>query len=273
MPPLFSGNLTAFTCCIHSNATSAEPWKVTWMSTPVKMQADPLWGCEYEDVSITADGIVLSCQVSVDDLDAFTTTLVAEVANTSWMTGMDSLTRKGYEAAIALTAPLLIELAEDTAATGTLNEEFGEIMVSIGCSRALEAVYSHVSIPISELWKPKSRNNEGFDFHTVCPMHLVNFGEAKYSRTKNPHTIAFTQIAKFLTNKKHLMDVHYLGTLCSRQSMSRLDLDEFGVIAAFSLNAANKKLTMGRAKDAAKDIASQHALSQVMVVGVSYAAK
>lgn len=273
MPPFFFGNLTAFTSCIHSEAKRSCSRKVTWMSIPAKIQADPLWGSEYEDVSAIADGAILSCQVRVDDLVAFTTTVVAEVAQSSWMTGLDSLTRKGYEAAVALTAPLLVALANDVGASGTLTEDFGEIMVSISSSRALEVMYCHVSVPISELWKPKSRNNEGFDFHTVCPMHLLNFGEAKYSKSANPHGIAFTQIARFLTNKKHLMDVHYLGTLCSPQSMTRLDFDEYGVIAAFSLNAANKNLVMGRAKSTAKKIALQHALKQVMVVGVSYAGK
>lgn len=243
------------------------------MSAPGEMLSDPTWGCEYWEVSGLGDSNLRVCQVNVANIEALAASIVSTVIDNSWMADLDSLTRKGYEAAVSLTAPLLVALVNDVASSGSLTEDFGEIMVSVGSSRALSTIYGHVSLPISELWKPKKRNNEGFDFHTVCPMELVNFGEAKYSGYSSPHGMAISQICGFLKNKKHLMDVHYLGTLCSPASMSRLDLDEFGIIAAFSLNGINPGVILSNAAKAAKKLATSHEVEQVLLVGVTHVAK
>jgi hypothetical protein len=243
------------------------------MSAPGKVLSDPDWGCEYWEVSNLAEGSLRVCQVSVGNVEALATSIVSAVVDKSWMADLDSLTRKGYEAAVSLTTPLLVSLISSVATSGSLTEEFGEIMVSTGSSRALSTIYGHVALPISELWKPKKRNNEGFDFHTVCPMELVNFGEAKYSGSSSPHGVAIAQISRFLKSKKHLMDVHYLGTLCSPASMGRLDLDEYGVVAAFSLNGIDHGVILGNAASAAKKLATSHKVEQVLLVGVAYDAK
>lgn len=243
------------------------------MSAPGSKFSDPAWGCEYWDLPSLGDSNLRVCQVSIADIEALATSIVNAVVDRSWMADIDGLTRKGYEAAVSLTAPLLVALVSDVAASGKLTEDFGEIMVSIGSSRALSSVYGHVALPIAELWKPKSRNNEGFDFHTVCPRDFINFGEAKYSGSSSPHGLAINQIAGFIQNKKHLMDVHYLGTLCCAEAMSRLDFDEFGVIAAFSLNGVNHNVILGNASASAQELARSHAISQVALVGVTYVAK
>ncbi len=243
------------------------------MSAPGKVFSDPAWGCDYWDLPSLGDDKLRVCQVAVEDIEALATSIVATVVDNSWMTGIDGLTRKGYEAAVSLTAPLLVALVSDVASSGKLTEDFGEIMVSVGSSRALSAMYDHYALPISELWKPKSRNNEGFDFHTVCPMELINFGEAKYSGSSSPHGVAISQISAFLQNKKHLMDVHYLGTLCSPGSMTRLDFDEFGVVAAFSLNGLDHSVILGNASKTARELAVKHTVAQILLVGVTYVAK
>ncbi len=243
------------------------------MSTPGKALSDPVWGCEYWEIPNLGDGKLRVCQVSVGNIEALATSIVNTVIDKSWMADIDGLTRKGYEAAVSMTAPLLVALVKDVASSGTLTEDFGEIMVSVGSSRALSAMYGHLPLPISEIWKPKSRNNEGFDFHTVCPNELINFGEAKYSASSSPHGIAISQISGFLQNKKHLMDIHYLSTLCSQASMGRLDLDEFGIIAAFSVNGIDHRLILTNASNTAKPLAESHDLAQVLLVGVTYAAE
>lgn len=211
-----------------------------------------------------------ACRVSVNDLSKLADELTNSVVDTSWMLTLDAGTRRAYEKTVGETSLVLTKIFQSISSSTKVAADFGELMVSLGSVRALEMIFSHKSIPIAELWKPQLKQNEGFDFHTVCPTPLVNFGEAKYSGSKNPHGLALLQIDSFLSAEKHLRDHVHLRHLCHEDSITNLDDDRFGVVAAFSINGTNTAAILKNAVDAALQLANKHGIEQVFVVGVSY---
>jgi hypothetical protein len=167
------------------------------------------------------------------------------------------------------TADVLVQIFKQTTVQGTVGSEFGEVMVSIGSARALEQIFKHASIPIAELWKPQKKQNEGFDFHTMCSSDHINFGEAKYSGGTSPHGLAISQSSQFVSAKKHLRDRVHLINLASKKSIENLDQDNFGVIAAFSINTKNPLTIFKNAMESAAQVVALQKISNFYLVGVS----
>ena len=142
-------------------------------------------------------------------------------------------------------------------------------MVSIGSARGLEQIFLHSKVPIAELWKPQAKQNEGFDFHTVCGRDLINFGEAKFSSSKNPHGPAIIQAGRFISEEKHLRDRAHLVNLVQPKSISHLDNDDFGVIVAFSINSPNPLGIFKNALETAQSFATENGIENIYLVGVS----
>lgn len=232
--------------------------------------SDPTWGCDHIEFDDLTGTTVRVCLVKVNDVSRLATELAEVVANTSWMMDLDRGTRRSYEKAVSETAELLQKIFATVESNVSL--EFGEIMVSRGSVRALEVLFGHQAIPLAELWKPRAKQNEGFDFHTICANPYVNFGEAKYSGIKNPHGLAIDQIDGFLVAEKHLRDRVHLVSLCPAPSIASLDDDQFGVVAAFSINGLDKAAVLKNARDAAEALATKHGVKQVFVVGVVHEA-
>jgi hypothetical protein len=230
---------------------------------------DSEWGCSYQEVvSALGQTRIKVCLVKVKSLNDFALKITNIVLDNSWMTALDNGTRRAYETTVGETASALVQIFRDTTSQGTVGSEFGEVMVSLGSARALEQVFSHLSIPIAELWKPQKGQNEGFDFHTVCSSDNINFGEAKYSGGATTHGLAITQASKFVTEKKHLRDRVHLINLASKESIENLDQDNFGVIAAFSLNAQKPLTIFKNAMDSAANVIATHAITNFYLVGV-----
>jgi hypothetical protein len=232
---------------------------------------DPTWGSEYYDYPHLASDNIKICLVSVTEVKILALELVNIVTATSWMLELDNTTRRAYERTVADTASILVEIFNEIEQDpSALTEDFGELMVSLGSARALELIFSHRSVPLAELWKPKLKQNEGFDFHTECPTSLVNFGEAKYSKKSSPHGLSVRQIDKFLEQEKHLRDGVHLAQLCSQATMANLNSDRFGMVAAFSINGRNASVILENARNAASEVAKKHNVEQVFIVGVVY---
>lgn len=234
---------------------------------------DPEWGCDHIDVSDVSQGRVRVCRVVISDVSKLAKELTHLVMDTSWMLGLDAGTQRAYKQTVEDTTKLLIEIFTKLDPSGAISDDFGEVMVSLGSVRALEKIADHTAVPLAELWKPQLKQNEGFDFHTVCPIPLINFGEAKYSAKKSPHGLALDQIDEFVTATKHLRDYVHLVSICPIESVSHLNSDKFGVVAAFSLNAVDKKRVLSNAREKAIALAKKHGISQIFLVGVSYEAK
>lgn len=231
---------------------------------------DSEWGCTYQAVmNATGTPNIKLCYVKVKSLNEFATRITTLVLDNSWMTNLDYGIRRAYDRTVSETANALVETFRRTAANGTVGAEFGEVMVSISSAHALEQIFKHIAIPIAELWKPQIKQNEGFDFHTVCTSEYINFGEAKYSNAGNPHGLAITQADNFLQAEKHLRDTIHLQNLVAKSSLQHLDQDNFGVVAAFSINAKDPLVVFKNALKSASKVVTSRNLASFYLVGVT----
>ncbi|WP_430480723.1 hypothetical protein QUC30_12980 [Aeromonas caviae] len=181
---------------------------------------------------------------------------------------MDKGTKRSYSYTANDTAEALVAIFKKFQDSNEIGSEFGEVMISIGSSRALEIVFEHKALPMAEIWKPQRKQNEGFDFHTECPENLINFGEAKYSGSINSHIKAIPQIERFINEEKHFRDRVHLKNLASAESINNLDDDSFGVIAAFSINSDNHESIMDNALNSVCSSSLAKGATAIYLVGV-----
>ncbi len=232
--------------------------------------SDTDWGCDYFEVETTTPiGKIKVCHVIVNDIKIISEALTKKVLDTSWMTNLDAGSKRAYDRTVQETASALVEIFQSTTTPSDVGSEFGEIMVSIGSIKALEKIFNHVILPIAELWKPQLKQNEGFDFHTVCSDEFINFGEAKYSGSSTPHGNAINQAKGFIDDEKHLRDYVHLRELASDASVENLNNDSFGIVASFSINAADPLQILKNAINSAQDKLSLDSIKVVYLVGVS----
>ena len=185
------------------------------------------------------------------------------------MANLDLGSKRAYDRTVQETASALVEIFESTTTLSDVGSEFGEVMVSIGSTKALEKIFNHVILPIAELWKPQIKQNEGFDFHTVCSDMYINFGEAKYSGSVNPHGNAINQSKGFIDDEKHLRDYVHLRELASDAAVENLNNDSFGIVASFSINTSDPLEVLKNAIKSAQDKLSSDSIKAVYLVGVS----
>lgn len=231
---------------------------------------DSDWGCLHSEVH-SGNGKIKTCHVDVVDIKKIANELAKSVMDSSWITNMDKGARRAYERTVSDTANSLVAVFKETINEEKVNKEFGELMVSMGSARSLEKIFNHIALPISELWKPQVKQNEGFDFHTVCPNEVVNFGEAKFKSSKypSPYSNAANQANGFIEEEKHFRDRPHLINLVSSKSISNLDNDIYGVVISFSMNSKNPSDIYIKAIEKAKDIAIFEDVHHIYVVGVS----
>ncbi len=241
---------------------------------------DENWGTVFAEVkqSPSLDNIFV-CHTTVSDLSKIANELSKTVMNKSWIMDLDIGAKRAYETIVAKTAAKLVDLFEnDVLSEDKISADFGEIMVSMGSARALEIIFSHISIPIAELWKPKLTGNEGFDFHTICPSKIINFGEAKFASSGSPYggnsrdgRGAGGQADGFISDSKHLMDGVHLPHLAGKEAADNLNKDLFGVVLAFSINAENPLLVFKNAIQKALKYTHLKKAKNIYIVGVSHA--
>ncbi|NUW63336.1 hypothetical protein HUZ94_07035 [Cronobacter sakazakii] len=230
---------------------------------------DSEWGCRHTEYHYQDnEPTIIACIVNVDKIDFIAAELVKSVLDTSWISSLDSGTQLSYSFTAKETAEALVKVFNKVIENKSLEDEFGELMVSIGSSRALSQILKHVSLPIAELWKPQVKQNEGFDFHTTCPSQFINFGEAKFSSCSNPHGNAINQAVEFIRQEKHFRDRVHLINLCSPDSVANLDKKEFGLIAAFSINSENCERIMDNAIKTVKGLELSKIVKFIYLVGV-----
>lgn len=232
--------------------------------------SDSDWGCDYFEVeTATPIGKIKVCHVIVNDIKIISEALTKKVLDTSWMTNLDVGSKRAYDRTVQETASALVEIFESTTTPSDVGSEFGEVMVSIGSTKALEKIFNHVILPIAELWKPQIKQNEGFDFHTVCSDEFINFGEAKYSGIINPHGNAIKQSKGFIEDEKHLRDYVHLRELASETAVENLNNDSFGIVASFSINTEDPLQVLRNAIESAQEKLSLDSIKAVYLVGVS----
>lgn len=115
--------------------------------------------------------------VVIDDINDCANTLITKVSDTSWISRLPDIPKASLSANAERTANNLVKIFQGV--DSQIKKEFGEFMISMTSGSSLESHLDHIVLPLSELWKPKSSGNEGFDFHTETPDERINFGEAK----------------------------------------------------------------------------------------------
>ena len=243
-------------------------------------QYDEDWGAIFTEVkrSPASDNIFV-CHTSVEDLSKIASELSKAVVDKSWVVELDVGAKRAYETIAAKTAQKLVDIFENKKfSDDKISSDFGEIMVSMGSARALGTIFSHISIPLAELWKPKLTGNEGFDFHTVCPGKIINFGEAKFSSSGSPYggnsgdsSGAGGQADGFISDEKHLMDGVHLPHLAGEEAAENLNNDIYGVVLAFSINAENPLIVFKHAVQKALSYSHLKKAKNIYIVGVSHA--
>jgi len=234
---------------------------------------DTDWGCIHSEVNFPYQNkTIKSCLVEISDVQKIAFALTSQVQDTSWMMNFDIGTKRSYDKTVNETAQKLVEVFRTASNVKGIAGEFGESMVSMGSARALEMLFKHIVLPVAELWKPQLKQNEGFDFHTVCQEEVINFGEAKYSslQSKNPHSDAIPQACNFIDNDKHYRDRVHLLNLVSSNAIDNLDDEDFGVIAAFSINSDKPLNILKNALKSAETSFPSRKVKYVYLVGVKY---
>jgi hypothetical protein len=233
---------------------------------------DSEWGCKHFEVEhdSQAENVKL-CFIEISNIQKIAVALTKQILDTSWMMNFDKPTRRSYERTVNETADLLIEVFSKASGANNIAGEFGESMVSMGSARALEILFDHYVLPVAELWKPQVKQNEGFDFHTVCPKEVINFGEAKFVSSGNSHGKAISQSAGFIDEEKHFRDRNHLLNLVSETAMTNFDTnDDFGVIASFSINSDNPLDILENALKSAQKTFPSRKVKFVYLIGVKH---
>lgn len=231
---------------------------------------DNNWGCDIREVtSKSSIEKIRMCHVHITDMARVANELTNKVLDTAWMMSLDTGSRRSYSRTVNETAQALVSVFQSTAISSNVGSEFGEVMVSIGSTQALEVIFEHLALPVAELWKPQLKQNEGFDFHTVCPDNLINFGEAKFSGSSNPHGKAINQARGFIDDEKHLRDRVHLVSLAPTKAVENLDNDSYGIVAAFSINHKDPLLILKNAIKSAKEKLDSDEIKSVYLVGVT----
>lgn len=202
--------------------------------------------------------------VAVSDVNSVAKNMAESVVSQSWMMGLDHRSRRAYEYTYNETAKILENIFKENDHSN-IGIEFGELLVSICSAKGLEDTLEHIALPIAELWKPKRKGNEGFDFHTVAN-DVLNFGEAKFSIKDNPYDKAIRQIRDFIEQEKHLRDCVHLDNFVPESTAENLDNDVFGVVAAFSINGNESNVVKNALTLAGKNI--PEICNSIFLVGV-----
>lgn len=233
---------------------------------------DEEWGCIHTEVTTSANPKIHLCHVNVSDLKKLALELSTSVMDSSWIMDMDEGARRSYKQTASDTANSLVEVFNAAIDEDSVSGEFGELIVSMGSSRSLEVIFQHISLPIAELWKPQRKQNEGFDFHTVCNKKIINFGEAKFKSipAASPVSDAADQANFFFSEEKHFRDRVHLVNLVHADAIANLDQELFGMVIAFSMNAKNPLTVYKNAISKVESLSLFNKVNSIYIVGVSH---
>jgi hypothetical protein len=182
-----------------------------------------------------ARGRVYSAHVKITDISLHAKELIAIISDVSWIDKLGAVEKASFSATSKRTIEKLVNdvlrKVDDK-----ISEEFGEYMISATAQLALELKLNHTRIPLAELLKEKVSGNPGFDFHTESTSNLIAFGEAKYSGSSNPYSVALKQIATFVNLEKDNAELHIIKNFVTKNAVKNAINGSKAYIAAFSIN-------------------------------------
>ncbi len=181
---------------------------------------------------------VFQIHVVIDDINSRVKKMIETITDESWIGKLKAGDQMCYGARAEPTIKKLVNQIFEKV-DNVVSEDFGEYLISMTAQDALETAYNHKRLPLAELFKEKMTGNPGFDFHTESNTYLIAFGEAKYKSNATPYKNALTQINKFITLKKDVMELSDLEKLVDKKSYTNALKNKKAYIAAFSINAKN----------------------------------
>jgi len=173
--------------------------------------------------------------IEVTNVGVHAKNLLNEITDTSWISNLESVAKMSYEDISQKTVAKLIKIFESV--DNKVTKDFGEYLISMSSGHCLKEKHNHQILPLSEIWKPKLSQNEGFDFHTLSPTDKFAFGEAKYVSSGNSYGNAAEQTLRFSKDNKDKRDGVHLQYFGSPLAISNLMDNKRGFILAFSINS------------------------------------
>lgn len=186
----------------------------------------------------TAIGSVFSAHVRINNIESRATEMIDIISNTCWIERLNAVEQATFKARSKRTIEKLVSQISDRV-EDEITTEFGEFLVSESAQTTLDTNFGHLKVPLAELLKEKVIGNPGFDFHTESKTKLVAFGEAKYSSSSNPHTVAINQIADFINLEKDSAELIIIQNFVSSDAIDKSLNGERAYVAAFSINSTN----------------------------------
>lgn len=211
------------------------------------------------------DNIYLS-YIEIDDINSHAEQLVTDIQNTSWISKLDPIPQASYTVTAHNSIQKLVQIFKSV--DNKVTKDFGEFLVSMSSGYCLRDKESHQVLPLSEIWKSKLSNNDGFDFHTITPDDYISFGEAKYVTTGNSYTTSAEQAFRFFGESKDQADAVHLMHLCSPSSVEKLIKKERCCIVAFSLNSEDYKTILHNSLENKDIISLSKECHELFIIGV-----
>ena len=218
------------------------------------------------DYGKTTDCQVYSIHVEVNNIEAKAADMINMIADTSWISKLNIVSRVSYAARAKRSIDKLVNGILKKVTT-TMNSEFGEFLNSVTAQDSLELEHNHNKIPLAELFKEKKSGNPGFDFHTESSSNLIAYGEAKYSGITNPHSNALIQITRFIGLEKDKMELQDLQNFVSEDTITNVLNDKKAFVAAFSINSTNPRKILNNALNS-EHINSLLEYDELYIIGI-----
>lgn len=204
--------------------------------------------------------------VQIDDIDKRANEMVHTVLDTSWLNKMDSVERIAFEACSERTIQKFVnEILNNV--HGTVDTDFGEIMISDTAQCVLKSNRNHDVFPLADIIKERVSGNGGFDFHSESPSNIANYGEAKYSGCSTRYSDALKQINEFINDRKDIAELITLRSFFSDDACSNVKKNIKGYTAAFSIHA-NKPKTIFQNAMTSSEFKCLLAYKEVYLIGV-----
>ena len=193
---------------------------------------------------------IFSCVIETNASESIAS-VIEEINDNSWISKLNIVEKVSYAARLKETAKNIMKdcLEFNTELNCNIYDYsiVGEYIISKEGRKALIEQFSHSYIPLAELWKEKSSNNPGFDFHSESTTNLIIFGEAKYNSTSNPHGDAIDQVEDFITKSKDVMELTDLKHFVSAQATDNFLNNKKGFAISFSINSQNPQTIIDNA--------------------------
>ena len=174
-------------------------------------------------------------RVKINDIQEQAEKIMVQILNNSWLSKFENeIDKASFIARAKPTIEILVNILSQVG--NKIGAEFGEFLISSVAQTTLETNHNHKRFPLAEIWKEKAKGNPGFDFHTMDLNNILFYGEAKFNSDKNAYSKAISQICKFISKKKDIMELTDLQKLSSDITSDHLQLNTKGYVAAFSLH-------------------------------------